>query len=66
MALYASEKYKGVNSASLRQYWPPIRIILLGTKLIKRFDSNSAHFSLSINFDVQQIVPKSLCNRRRL
>jgi len=35
MALHASEKCKGVNSASLRQYCPPIRIILLGTKLIK-------------------------------
>ena len=35
MALYASEKFKGVNSASLRQYWPLIRIILIGRKLIK-------------------------------
>jgi hypothetical protein len=35
MALYASDKFKGVNSASLRQYWPPARIILIGRKLIK-------------------------------
>jgi hypothetical protein len=35
MTLYASEKYKSVNSARLRQIWPPIRITVISRKLVK-------------------------------
>jgi hypothetical protein len=35
MALYASEKYKGVNSARLGQISIPIRIIVINRKLVK-------------------------------